>query len=60
VEIFWEIKPAFSATFSVSAWDVAAFVGLGGLWFWATFGYLLKRPLLPQNEPRLLEVAHEH
>jgi uncharacterized membrane protein YiaA len=60
VEIFWEIKPAFSATFSVSLWDVAAFVGLGGLWFWAMFGYLLKRPLLPQNEPRLLEVAHEH
>ncbi len=60
IEIFWEIKPAFSPTFGISLYDVAAFVGLGGLWFWATFGYWLKRPLLPQNEPRLLEVAHEH
>jgi hypothetical protein len=60
IEIFWEIKPAFSPTFQISLYDVAAFVGLGGVWFWATFGYWLKRPLLPKNEPRLAEVAHEH
>ncbi len=60
IEIFWEIKPAFSETFSVSLYDIAAFVGLGGVWFWAMFGYLLKRPLLPQNEARLLEVPHGH
>jgi len=60
IEMFWEVKPAFSEVFSISLYDVAAFVGLGGVWFWAMFGNLLKRPLLPQNEPRLQEVPHAH
>lgn len=60
IEIFWEIKPAFSEVFSISLYDVAAFIGLGGVWFWAMFTNLLKRPLLPQNEPRLAEAPHAH
>ncbi len=58
VEIFWQIKPAWSETLSISLYDIAAFVGLGGLWFYFMLGNLLKRALVPRNEPRLLEVAH--
>jgi hypothetical protein len=33
-------------------------VGLGGIWIFMMLGNLLKRPLVPKNEPRLLETAH--
>jgi hypothetical protein len=58
VEIFWQIKPMWSETLSISVYDVAAFVGLGGVWMYMMLGNLLKRPLVPKNEPRLLETAH--
>lgn len=58
VDIFWHIKPMWSETLSISLYDVAAFVGLGGLWFYFMLGNLLKRALVPKNEPRLLETAH--
>jgi hypothetical protein len=48
----------WSETLSISLYDVAAFVGLGGLWFYFMLGNLLKRLLVPKNEPRLLEAAH--
>ncbi len=34
---------------------VAAFIGLGGIWFWWMFGQLRKRSLLPVNDPQLTE-----
>ncbi|MFQ3610147.1 MAG: hypothetical protein SNJ72_01505 [Fimbriimonadales bacterium] len=60
VHIFWEIKPMFSKTLAISPYDFAALLAFGGLWFYFMFGFLLQRSLLPQNEPRLAEVAHGH
>ena len=34
---------------------VAAFFGLGGIWFWWMVGQLRKRSLLPVNDPQLTE-----
>jgi hypothetical protein len=34
---------------------VAAFFGLGGIWFWWMIGQLRKRSLLPVNDPQLTE-----
>ncbi len=60
IQIFWEIKPAFSETLNLSLFDISAFLGLGGLWFYFTLGFMLQRALVPQNEARLAEVAHGH
>lgn len=60
VEIFWQIKPFFAESLTISVFDIAAFVGFGGLWFYFALGFLLQRALLPQNETRLMEVAHGH
>ncbi len=60
IQVFWEIKPAFAETLSVSLFDISAFIGLGGLWFYFALGFLLQRALVPQNEARLAEVTHGH
>lgn len=60
VDIFWQIKPFFAETLSISLFDITAFVGFGGLWFYFMLGFLNQRALLPQNEARLMEVAHGH
>jgi hypothetical protein len=42
------------------AWvDVAALVGIGGLWLFVFFGQLLERQLLPVNDPALEEALGE-
>ena len=38
--------------------DVAAVVGLGGIWMYVFFGQLKKHPLLPTREIYLLEAYH--
>jgi len=34
--------------------------GFGGLWLWAFFVQLEKRPLLPAYDSRLVEVLEDH
>jgi len=47
----------FSLSFS---WmDLVAPVAVGGIWLWWFFGELMKRPLVPVNDP-FLENAIEH
>ncbi len=60
VDIFWQVAPDFShAAFHVSWLDFAAPIGIGGLWL-AYFLYQLeRRPLIPLNDPHLVE-ALEH
>jgi hypothetical protein len=52
LDVFWWIEPAFSdgVSFYVLV-DLAALVGLGGIWIWHFLNLLGKRPLLPLHEP---------
>ena len=56
------IAPSLRTEHLVVHWlDIAAIVGLGGVWFGAFAWQLRKRPLLPINDPYLPEVfANEH
>jgi hypothetical protein len=60
VDLFWLIVPEFNrGHFRFNWMDIAAPVGIGGLWL-AFFAWQLKqRPLLPVNDPYLQE-AIEH
>ena len=60
-DIFWWIEPAFEdgVSFYVLV-DIAAVVGLGGVWIWHFLNQLAKLPLLPLRDPTLAEAAsHE-
>ncbi|MEO8431205.1 MAG: hypothetical protein ABI592_06810 [Acidobacteriota bacterium] len=60
VDLFWLIRPVFSpGRFQVHWLDLAAFVGLGGVWLSVLLWQLLERPLLPRNDPEFAE-ALEH
>lgn len=61
VDLYWLVAPAHRATLGVHWLDLAAPVGLGGLWLWAFFGELGKRTLLPVRDPFLpLALEPEH
>ncbi len=62
VDLFWLTRPEFTASAMPNLWDVAAALGLGGLWFFVFAWQLQQRPLLPLGEPKLEEVLdpHEH
>ncbi len=64
VDVFWIVEPSFyqegmplhNQGFSLSWMDLAAPIGIGGIWI-AAFIWQLKRfPLLPVNDPRLTEI----
>ena len=61
LDVFWYVRPAGTAPghFSLHAMDVAAPVGVLGLWLFVFLGQLLRRPLLPVNDPEYRE-ALEH
>jgi hypothetical protein len=60
LELVWLIEPAFHPAALFLSWmDLAAPVGLGGVWLWYFFGRLESRPLLPLHDPRM-EGAAEH
>lgn len=64
VDMFYLIGPSprtsgHGAGFHISIWDFVAPVAVGGVWLWYFFGELLKRPLVPVNDP-YLENAIEH
>lgn len=60
IDMFWLVKPAFVTEGWLLHWlDVAAVVGVGGVWL-AAFAWLLaRRPLLPLRDPRLAETKVE-
>jgi hypothetical protein len=52
VDIFWYTAPAFNpGHFTIHWMDIAAPIGLGGIWLAAFFWHLRSRPLLPLNDP---------
>jgi hypothetical protein len=50
---------ADASTFIISWLDIVAPIAVGGIWLWWFFGELMKRPLVPVNDP-FLENAIEH
>jgi hypothetical protein len=60
VEIFWFVAPTFHPTgFSLSWMDVAAPIGIGGVWFAAFLWSLQGRSLLPAHDPRFIAIVEE-
>lgn len=56
VLLFWMITPSFHPFgFSVNWFDLAAPVGVGGVWVAAFLTWLQRAPLLPANDPRMYE-----
>ena len=53
VDLFWLVVPAFHHHFHIHWLDLAAPIGIGGIWIAAFIWQLQKRPLLPLNDPRL-------
>jgi hypothetical protein len=61
IDVMWWISPTIShAEAPKFYWlmDVAAWVGVGGLWIFVFLGQLKKHPLLPTREVYLLEAYH--
>lgn len=53
IDLFWLIAPEFSGQGVQVHWlDLAAPVGVGGIWLWFFARQLQRRPLLPLKDPR--------
>ena len=60
VDLYWIVAPEFrKASFGFSWMDLAAPLGLTGIWIFYFLMQLEKRPLLPRHDPHL-EEALEH
>jgi hypothetical protein len=60
VDVYWLVTPdATKSGLAVNWVDLAALVGLGGIWLAFFFRQLEKRPLMPINSPDLVETL-EH
>jgi hypothetical protein len=61
VDVFWLIVPAYQpkAGFTVHPLDLAALLGVGGLWLGVFLWQVRSRPLLPLHAP-VAEEAHHH
>ena len=55
-DVFFLVAPEFETQgFSIHWLDIAAPIGLGGLWLWLFLTQLRQRPLLPLRDPHLAE-----
>jgi len=54
LDLFWLLRPASSPTISMHWIDVAAVVGIGGIWIWVFVGQLAARSLIPLRDPALV------
>jgi hypothetical protein len=55
LDLFWLTRPEFTRMALPNLWDLAALLGLGGLWLWFFAVQLKRRPLLPLGDPKLEE-----
>ncbi|MCU1241036.1 MAG: hypothetical protein JWO71_1762 [Candidatus Acidoferrum typicum] len=55
VDLFWYTRPEFTPRALPTIWDLAAALGLGGLWFFFFAGQLKQLPVLPVGDPKLAE-----
>lgn len=59
LDLFWIVAPSFHAeSFGIHWLDVAAPIGIGGVWIAVFLRHLQALPLLPLNDPRLQEALH--
>ena len=60
VDVYWQVMPDASKGDLTFSWiDIAALLGIGGLWLAYFFRQLEQRPLMPINSPDLVETL-EH
>jgi hypothetical protein len=57
VDLIWLVEPAFSPELTVHWMDLAAPIGIGGIWIAAFVWQLKAQPLLPLNDPRFIETV---
>jgi len=62
VDIYWFVEPAFRQRGLEVYWtDLAALVGMGGIWLWYFLRNLKARPMLVPHDPRnTLSTSHGH
>jgi hypothetical protein len=59
VDLFWIVAPNFHPeSFSIHWLDIAAPLGIGGIWIAVFLRQLQALPLLPMNDPRFHEAFH--
>ena len=60
VNLFWWVEAAYPGSMLLY-WllDLAAIVGIGGIWIWTFIWQLNRRPLLPLHDPYLSEYLPE-
>lgn len=46
--------------FSISLWDIAAIVGIGGIWIWSFLRSMNKAEPIPIHDPRIEESLHAY
>lgn len=46
--------------FTISIWDIAAIIGVGGIWFWSFLSNMHKAEPIPIHDPRIEESLHAH
>jgi hypothetical protein len=60
IDVYWQVMPDASKGALTLSWqDFAGIIGLGGIWVAYFLIQLEKRPLMPLNEPQLVETL-EH
>jgi hypothetical protein len=60
LDMLWMVVPSFyPAQFRLHWLDIAAAIGIGGLWFAAFIAYLKKRSLVPLHDPRFAELVEQ-
>jgi hypothetical protein len=60
VDIYWLLAPSLGAERVLPHWmDLAAWLGLGGIWMWWFVRELGRRPLVPAHDPRVEESRAE-
>lgn len=60
IDVYWQVMPDASKGVLALSWqDFAGVIGLGGIWVAYFLIQLEKRPLMPLNEPQLVETL-EH
>ena len=61
VDLYWQVAPVFHPEGVTLGWlDVAAPIGIGGVWLAAFAWQLKRRPLIPFGDPYLVEaVGHD-
>src|SRR5262245_16534529 len=60
LNIFWIVTPSFyPAQFHLHWMDVAAPIGIGGVWLATFIGYLKARSLLPLHDPRFADLLEQ-